>query len=116
MIGLDGKLDNGWRYDAYYSFGRVSRLEQQENNIFVARLQNAIRTIPDPDNPGGIICSGNDPGCIPVNIFGEGNITPAQAASIALPVSNFTRNTEQVACDGFLVAFITRRNVEVGRR
>lgn len=94
VIGLDGTLDNGWRYDAYYSFGRVANLEQQENNIFVARLQDALRTI--PDGAGGIQCSGSDPGCIPVNIFGEGNITPEQAASIAIPVSNFQQRTEQV--------------------
>lgn len=95
VIGLDGTLDNGWRYDAYYSFGKVSLLERQENNIFVARLINGLATV--PDGSGGIQCSGTDPGCIPVNIFGEGNITPAMAASIAIPVSNFTRNTEQVA-------------------
>ena len=96
VIGFDGTLDNGWRYDAYYSFGRVGRLERQENNIFVARLRDALRTIPDPNNPGGIICSGTDPGCIPVNIFGEGNVDEAMAASIALPVSNYTRNVEQI--------------------
>jgi outer membrane receptor protein involved in Fe transport len=94
VVGFDGTLDNGWRYDAYYSFGRVGRLERQENNIFVARLINALATI--PDGSGGIQCSGTDSGCIPVNIFGEGNVTPAMAASIAIPVSNYTRNVEQI--------------------
>lgn len=95
VVGFDGTLENGWRYDAYYSYGRISRQERQEGGIFLARFVNAVNTV--PDGAGGIQCSGTDPDCIPINIFGEGNLDEAMAASIGFPVTNFTRNTEQVA-------------------
>jgi len=70
---LEGIFDNGWNWDAHFSYGESQIDVKTENQIDLGNLRTAL----DP-----AACTAT-PGCVPVNIFGRGNITPAMADYIA---------------------------------
>ena len=81
VLGGRGAIGGGWRYDAYYTYGQTNQ-ELRENNLSINRnLYAAVDAVRDPAT-GNIVCrstlSGYDPGCAPLNLFGEG--APSQAA------------------------------------
>ena len=86
-IGLDGDLgDTGWTYNTYINHGRSSSVRIGTGQINVSNLRYALDA--EVDGEGNIVCS--DPtarafGCVPVNLFGKGTITPEAAAYIAAP-------------------------------
>lgn len=101
--GLNGQLGSGWSWDAYYQYGRTDRLQTVENNLITgdpsqplgvpnsyaaanARFYYALDAVTDPAT-GAPTCrallSSNAAlreaaaGCVPVNLFGAGNVTQA---------------------------------------
>ncbi|MBT2187326.1 TonB-dependent receptor plug domain-containing protein [Sphingobium nicotianae] len=106
--GLKGDLGGSWNWDAYYQYGRTDRLQTVENNLVTgdptqsltnpatyaaanARFQYAIDAVRDPvtGNPTcRALLSANAAlrqaaaGCVPINLFGAGNVTPQGKAYI----------------------------------
>ncbi|MBT2189121.1 TonB-dependent receptor [Sphingobium sp. H33] len=101
VIGLSGKLLANWTWDAYYQYGDSRRHARanyaRQNDAFVM----AIDAIRDPANPGRIICRPLSPAtlatftpayqaelqalyasCVPLNLFGIGNMDPAAIAFV----------------------------------
>jgi iron complex outermembrane recepter protein len=83
-FGLKGRLMDTWRWDLSYSYSRSKQLLAKNNvpnlrNYFAA--SDAVR-----DASGRIVCrstlAGFDPGCVPLNPFGFGSVTPEAAAFI----------------------------------
>lgn len=96
LLGLSGQLFADWSWEAYYQYGRNQRHSSspyaRHNDSFVMAL-DAVR---DADDPSRIICRPLDPAmltnfssayraelqalharCVPINIFGVGNMAPA---------------------------------------
>jgi outer membrane receptor protein involved in Fe transport len=74
--GAKGALPGGWRYDLSLAYGRTDQ-ELSENNLTInRRLYAAVDAVRDPAS-GRIVCrstlQGLDPGCMPLNLFGEGS-------------------------------------------
>jgi iron complex outermembrane recepter protein len=74
--GAKGELRGGWRYDVSLAYGRTDQ-ELRENNLSInRRLYAAADAVRDPST-GRIVCRstlfGLDPGCVPLNLFGEGS-------------------------------------------
>ncbi|MEZ5945323.1 MAG: hypothetical protein R3C04_00470 [Hyphomonas sp.] len=87
-IGVDGPLgDTGWTYDAYFNHGRSSSVRIGTGQINVLNMRFALDAVDDGN--GNIIC--RDPtarafGCVPINIWGKGAVSPeAAAAYVSLP-------------------------------
>ena len=86
--GLEGSFANGWDWDAHASFGRNDYIYDSKNNPIVANLAFAVDAVRDSN--GNIVCAATIPGhprfdaaaagCVPLNLFGEGN---ASADAIA---------------------------------
>jgi outer membrane receptor protein involved in Fe transport len=99
VIGLSGGLAADWTWEAYYQYGRNARHSRvpyaRHNDSFVM----AIDAIRDPASPGRIICRPLSPAtlasftpayqaelqslyarCVPLNVFGTGNMDPAAIA------------------------------------
>ncbi|GIL39928.1 TonB-dependent receptor [Rhodospirillales bacterium TMPK1] len=79
VVGFNGTLWNGWKYETYFNYGRNStnfyNIDRVEN-----RLRQQIDAVRDPAT-GQIVC--RDPaaqaqGCVPINPFKVGSLTPAQ--------------------------------------
>jgi len=90
LIGLRGDIAAGWAYEGYYSYARNRNIQTQEGNISRSRFQQALLT--DGDK-----CSVTTNGCVPINIFGEGTLTPEQLAFITVPSTNLNEIQSQVA-------------------
>ncbi len=96
VIGLDGKLFGDFTWNAYYQYGsnkRHSSVRYSRHNDSFVMAVDAIR---NPSNPSQIICRPLNPAtlaiftpayqaelqalyarCVPINIFGQGNVTQA---------------------------------------
>ncbi|MGH6911795.1 MAG: TonB-dependent receptor, partial [Phenylobacterium sp.] len=82
-IGIDGSLGGGWTYSAYYDHGELRNKQVVYNQRITANFNNAIDPVA---GPGGVpICRANAvtitaPGCAPINLLGNGNISAAAVA------------------------------------
>lgn len=99
--GADGSLGGTWKYDLYYTHGegrlKVAARNVLDNQHYLA-ASDAVR-----DPSGNIVCRvtltnpGLYPGCVPINLFGQGSPTAA-AKDYVLGTSRFmTRNRLDVA-------------------
>ncbi len=83
--GLEGSFGDGWDWDTHVSYGRNDYLFDSENNPITANLAFAVDAVRDTN--GNIVCAATIPGharfnaaaagCVPLNLFGEGNASAA---------------------------------------
>ena len=93
--GLRGEISGDWRYDGYYSFSRTTNTESQFGNVSRSKYQDAINTT--GTTLATVACASGNAGCVPANIFGTGNISPAAADYMRISATNTTTLQEQVA-------------------
>jgi outer membrane receptor protein involved in Fe transport len=100
VAAIEGRLDGGWGWDAYYQYGESEYHQQLQHNAdrsilgippgptgyaFFGWATDAVRSNPlDPNSP--IVCRAtivgdpafhaNAAGCVPLNFFGVGNSDP----------------------------------------
>jgi outer membrane receptor protein involved in Fe transport len=102
VTGLEGQLGSKWDWDVYYQHGENENHQRLFNNMvgslagpdatgtrpydFLRWALDAVRSNPlDPTSPivcratipGSATFSPNAAGCVPLNIFGNGNANPA---------------------------------------
>ena len=76
-VGVDGGFGNGWKYNAYVSYGEVESNESVFNSRIAANYTRAINAVTNA--AGQTICAVNadaiatndDPACVPLNILGS---------------------------------------------
>jgi iron complex outermembrane receptor protein len=78
VIGVKGKINDAWQYDANFQFGLVNLSETYHNDVSIAKIQNALNV-----TPAGACASGGS--CVPWNVFAIGGTTPAAAAYLNTP-------------------------------
>jgi iron complex outermembrane receptor protein len=98
--GIKGELARGLSYDASYIDGRVKLNETYTNDVSLTRLERALDVIIDPAT-GQPACrsavTGEDPACVPWNVFTLGAVTPEAASYIGLPASQKAIIRQKVA-------------------
>jgi outer membrane receptor protein involved in Fe transport len=73
VLGVKGKIDDVWNYDASWQYSLVD-LETTANNYFsAAKIANALNVV----SVGGVPTCVSGPPCVPWNIFQPGGVTPA---------------------------------------
>lgn len=86
-IGLKGDFGNGWAWDVSYTYGQV-KSDVVNPNVRLKEWNNAIDAVVAPSGlpgiaAGTIICrttlTNPTNGCIPINLFGYGQISQAAA-------------------------------------
>lgn len=114
MGGARGDIGGGWDYDAYYMYARTSNAQRQNGNIaisnFIAATTTAFRNpttgavspFPFAGVAGGgeLVCAdgaARAAGCVPANIFGEGNVSDAAIRYLAIGATNLQEYSTQVA-------------------
>lgn len=81
-IGLEGKLGGSWKWDAHASYGVNHYSSYTTENPITQNVNFAVDAVRDPAS-GNIVCratlQGNPAaaGCVPLNLFGEGNFSDA---------------------------------------
>ena len=79
--GLRGAFDNGWDWDVSVGYGDFKQEQLRSNELNIVRVQQALDAEFAPD---GVTIQCADPaaraeGCVPLNLFGIGSITPGMA-------------------------------------
>lgn len=90
--GLRGELSENWDFDAWVIYNKADQNTLQLNGISFSRFQQGLLVDPltgqcfDPAN-----------GCVPVNMFGENNMSPEAAAFVkSRPLNNSTSRTQKI--------------------
>jgi len=91
-FGSKGELGDGWTYDAYAQYGTAIFNEHYNNDVSVAKVQNAL--LVDPATGQCTIGAGT--GCVPLNIFQLGGLTAAQLGYVITPGFKSGQTTEQI--------------------
>lgn len=95
LIGARGQIGKNWRYDLYYSHSYVAHDINFANSASARRLQQAL--LARTDSSGNIVCIDPSNGCVPVNIFGQQDISAEAAEFLRIDPLETTRVREQVA-------------------
>lgn len=95
--GIKGDLIGGFRYDTYFTFGRVTRDVIVRNDVSSARLRQALNAT--RDSAGNAICvdaTARAQGCVPIDIFGPGRISEGAANYIRTDTNRVQEFEQQV--------------------
>jgi len=76
VFGGRGEIAGSWKYDLYGSYYYTSLNNASQNYLSIQRLQNALQVVQGPNGP--VCISGG--GCVPYNIFQDGQVTDAALA------------------------------------
>lgn len=88
LLGFDGEIADGWNYDISYTHASVDRTNLQKNDVAASLFIQAIAVTDD-----GTACQDPSGGCVPLNIFGEGNISQEAIDFIKINATNVTNIT-----------------------
>ena len=91
LIGVDGDINDDWSYDAYYSRSTLDRANILNNDVSASRFIQGVAVTDD-----GLSCQDPSGGCVPVNIFGAGNISQAAVNFVNIGATNVTSITQDV--------------------
>lgn len=89
-------FEGTWNWDSFYQYQRARTDSNIAGQISSVRMSLGLDVIPDPDNPGQMICRNAFSGCVPVNPFGVDSLTPEMAAFISPNHGNTTVLERQV--------------------
>jgi len=92
-LGSRGELGDGWNYDAYLSYGTSIFNEHYEGDVSVAKAQEAL--LVDPTT--GQCQVGGSTGCVPLDIFKFGALSPAALGFVITPGFKSGQTTQQIA-------------------
>ena len=100
QLGMRGDLTESWSYDAYLQTGNVNVASTQRGNVSRQRFLQAL--LLDLSDPTGQTCTntatnGAVTSCVPMNIWGEGNISEAAADFVRTRVSSTADYDQLVA-------------------
>jgi len=97
VLGLEGKLfDDKFNWDVTYNYGRTTENQTGDGQINTPNFRNAFAAIPGPNGPICADANARAQGCVPVNIFGNGTITPEALKYLAAGQTFQTTITQQV--------------------
>lgn len=106
LVGVEGELSDDWNYNAYYSSAQVDE-RREANNLFMdSDFLSGLKT--SVNAQGELQCddaSARSFGCVPINIFGAGNISTEAADWLRVNTGTTTTIEEQVASfvvDGYV--------------
>ena len=114
VAGVRGDLGRGLSYDASYLLGKVRMNNLFTNDLLISRIILSRDVITDPAT-GQPICrsvlTGEDPNCLPWDVFQLGAVTPEGAAYLGAPALLEGTVKQRVA-----TAFVTAELEEFGIR
>ncbi|MDB5688770.1 MAG: cirA, partial [Sphingomonas bacterium] len=97
VVGAEGSfLDDKFHYDLSYNYGRTAESQEGNGQVNINNFRNALAAIPSPTGPICADANARANGCVPVNVFGAGSISPAAVAYIQADQTFQTRIQQQV--------------------
>ncbi|HVM38562.1 MAG TPA: TonB-dependent receptor, partial [Sphingomicrobium sp.] len=87
--GVKGDITPTLNYEAFYSYSRTRNTQFQQGNISASRFRSGLTTEFGPD--GQLRCrdaAARAAGCVPLNVFGPGTLSPAAANFVSVDATN----------------------------
>ena len=97
LAGLRGELGGSWEYDAWVSYTRGEEKTLQRNDASFSRVQQGLLVDPLTGN-----CIDPSNGCVPLNLFGEDNLSQAGVDFISVAPYVSTIEREQKLISAFV--------------
>ncbi|MDJ0941750.1 MAG: TonB-dependent receptor [Woeseiaceae bacterium] len=97
LVGLRGELTATWEFDAWVSYTKGEETNLERNDGSFSRLQQGLLV-----DPVSGACLDPSNGCVPLNIFGEGNLSEAGADFIRAAPYVTTVDREQTLVSAFV--------------
>jgi len=97
LAGVEGEINPDWGFNIYGSHSRLDRDNVLENDVAESRFRQALLVTDD-----GTACQDPSGGCVPLNIFGAGNITEEASEFVRVGATNIT-SIEQDVINGSVV-------------
>ncbi|MDZ3832293.1 MAG: TonB-dependent receptor [Sphingopyxis sp.] len=94
--GFNGTLAGDWFYEVSYSHGEFRQDQLRTNGVNLFNLRNALRAQRTLTGVQCIDAAARADGCVPINLFGVGSITPEAADYIRANSVFKSRLTQQV--------------------
>ena len=94
MAGAEISLSPGWKLDASAVYSESNFLLRTTGFVSRARLEQALDVVNGPNGPQCREVSFGDSRCVPLNIFGAGNISPEAAKFITSEKALRGRNAD----------------------
>ncbi len=111
VIGMNGTFaDDRFLWDLSYNYGQTTENQFSQGQVNVLNFRNALFAVPDTgdiDNDGDTtdaVCGdalARDQGCVPINLFGVGSITP-EAIQYIDAGSSFQTDIKQHVVQGIV--------------
>jgi|GEM_PF-15953 len=121
VAGVEGDFNEDWHYDLSFNYGKFKQSLLSENNRIQQRFRLSTDAVRDPVS-GQIVCRSRVAGvvtptppnaadaaalaadiaaCVPVNLFGEGNVSQAALDYFNADTTSIQRH-EQIVVNGFV--------------
>ncbi|NMP33365.1 TonB-dependent receptor [Thalassotalea sp. M1531] len=91
LLGVDGYINDDWSYDVYYSRSMLDQSNLLNNDVAASRFRQAVLVTDD-----GTACQDPSGGCVPMNIFGAGNISQEAVDFVNVGAANVTSVIQEV--------------------
>ncbi len=95
LVGLEGDVAEKYNWQTYFGYGRMDDAQQGGGQINVLNMREALNVV--DDGAGNLVCANPvavAEGCVPINLFGLGSISPEAADYVRAPTSR-QQYTEQ---------------------
>lgn len=97
--GIKGEFTawKDWNYEVFGAYGQTKEAQQSTGQVNVLNFANALQAIPGAD--GTPVCANAnavEQGCVPINVFGPGTISPEALQYVTAPGSLLTRTTQKL--------------------
>jgi iron complex outermembrane receptor protein len=110
VLGLRGEITEGWTYDAYGLFSQTRSLDFHNNDTSTALIQNALLAVKNP--AGQVVCQGNQPGCVPWNIWNPATPPSAAALKYISAPGEYSANSQEDVASAYVSGDLTNRGVK----
>ncbi len=82
-VGARGTFFDDWKYDVSFNYGHLYTFYQTQGNVLRKQYAQSIDAV--KNGAGNIVCrinadastTNDDPACVPVNLFGDGQVSQA---------------------------------------
>ena len=92
VAGLRGRINDNWDYDVWFTYTDGDEEELLLNDVSFSRIQQGLLVDPVTGQ-----CTDPSNGCVPANLFGEGNLSPEAVEFIGLaPLVNSTSRVQKL--------------------
>lgn len=101
VIGVKGKINDAWSYDANFQYGVVQLSDTYYNDVSTTKINYALDVVQTSTGPecavtAAGVTTGLAAGCVPWNIFTPGGVTKAAAAYLDTPGLNRGKITQTI--------------------